>query len=171
MSQQHLPTPDAGSGPHSDAAAKPSFRLGPTSSNGAAEAEARDHGIIGRRIMAYGIDFALLLLVWPIAAVFSALSLFTLTPVAFALVPLVPLAYHTLLIGSKGSATLGMRAMGIRILQEGKDDGPDLPQAFIMTALFYLSLAASGLLLLWCLFDDRGRCLHDILSGTRTVRV
>ncbi len=130
-----------------------------------------NEGAIGRRIVAYVIDFTLLMMLWPLAWIFSAVSLITLAPVLFAIVPLAPLFYHTAMISSRSQATLGMRAMGLRVEREVDGGAPDLMQACIMTALFYLTLATSGLLLLWCLFDDRGRCLHDILSGTHIARV
>ena len=169
LNTHSLPPSDADDSPRLGDGRNTGFTLGATQQP-AADQDAANEGIIGRRVVAYFIDIVILSSVWVLATIFSALSLFTLAPLLFALVPLVPLVYHTALIASKRSATLGMRAMGIRVLREGRDDGPDAPQAFILTALFYLSLATSGLLLLWCLFDDRGRCLHDILSGTRTVR-
>lgn len=131
---------------------------------------AETEGIVGRRVIAYAIDFLLLMMLWPLAAIFSAMSLFTLAPALFAVVPILPLLYHTGMIASSSQGTLGMRAMGIKVAREVDGARPDPMQAFILTALFYLTLATSGLLLLWCLFDDRSRCLHDILSGTKIIR-
>ncbi len=170
LNTHSLPPSDADDSPRLRDGRNTGFTLGSTQQPALDRDAAKSEGIIGRRVVAYFIDIVILSSVWVLATIFSALSLFTLAPLLFALVPLVPLVYHTALIASKRSATLGMRAMGLRVLREGRDEGPDAPQAFILTALFYLSLATSGLLLLWCLFDDRGRCLHDILSGTRTVR-
>lgn len=110
------------------------------------------------------------MLLWPLALIFSAMSLFTLTPALFAVIPVLPILYHTGMIASSSQGTLGMRALGIKVVREGDGSRPDALQALILTALFYLTLATSGLLLLWCLFDDRGRCLHDILSGTKIIR-
>lgn len=121
-------------------------------------------------MIAYAIDAVLLLMLWPLALVLSAMSLFTLAPALFAVIPLLPLLYHTGLIASSAQGTLGMRALGIKVVRESDGGRPDPFQAFILTALFYLTLATSGLLLLWCLFDDRSRCLHDILSGTKIIR-
>lgn len=109
-------------------------------------------------------------MLWPLALVLSAMSLFTLAPALFAVIPVLPLLYHTGLIASSSQGTLGMRALGIKVVRQTDGGRPDLLQAFILTALFYLTLATTGLLLLWCLFDDRSRCLHDILSGTKIIR-
>lgn len=133
-------------------------------------ADDMDAATVGQRVVAFIIDACILLAVWPLAALFSVVSLFTLTPVILALIPLVPLVYHTAFIANPGSATLGMRLMGIRVVRAADGGQPDWPQAIILTLLFYASIAASGLILLWCLFDEKGRCLHDILSGTRIVR-
>ena len=41
--------------------------------------------------------------------------------------------------------------------------------AGLLTLLFYASMALTGLLLIVAFFNERGRCLHDYLSGTITV--
>jgi len=126
-------------------------------------------GVVPRRALAYLIDVTLLVgvtvFLWLL--VFATLGL--LWGVAAVLTPVIPLAYHTLLIGGRDSATLGMRMMGIEIrrLDGGR---PDLAQAFLLTALFYASIAVTSMLILVvALFNERGRCLHDWLSGTVTV--
>ncbi len=146
------------------------FTLDPQARHAAGAREAENEATIGKRIVAFVIDACLLLLVWPLAALFSVMSFFTLTPVLFALIPLVPLVYHTAFIATKGAATPGMRAMGLKVVREIDGGQPDWPHAAIMVVLFYMSIATSGLLLLWCLFDSQNRCLHDIFSGTRVVR-
>ena len=47
---------------------------------------------------------------------------------------------------------------------------PTLVQAFVFTLVFYLTLAATGLLLLIALFTVRHRTLHDLASGLVVVR-
>ena len=127
-------------------------------------------GVVISRIFAYLIDAAILLGVIGFMWLLTLLTFGLLTPVATVLTPILPLAYHTLLIGGRDSATLGMRMMGneVRTLT---GERPDLPQAFLMTALFYATMALTGLLLVVALFNERGRCLHDWLSGTVTIRV
>lgn len=125
-------------------------------------------GIIFRRILAYLIDVAILLGVTGFLWLLVVLTLGMLAPVATILTPLIPLAYHTMLIGGRDSATLGMRMMAIHVRRI--DGGaPDFLQAGLLTLLFYASMALTGLLLVVAFFNERGRCLHDYLSGTITV--
>lgn len=134
------------------------------------DAHTNFEGIIGRRAVAFLIDAFLLALIAPAALLFNILTLGLLSPLLALALGLLPLAYHTLLIATDRGATLGQRAMGLRVVTLN-GNRVDLLQAFILTALFYLTLTVTGgLLLLWCLFDDRGRCLHDILSGTLIIR-
>lgn len=124
--------------------------------------------VILRRSVGYIIDVFILggiaIFVW----VLVVLTFGLLGPVAAVLTPLLPIAYHTLLIGGPNSATIGMRMMGVEVrrLDGGR---PDLVQALVQTLLFYATLALTGLLLLVAFFNDRRRCLHDWLSGTLVV--
>lgn len=127
-------------------------------------------GVSFRRIVAYLIDAVILsgvgLLLW--LSVIMSLGL--LYPLAILVAPAIPLAYHTLQIAGPSSATVGMRMMAVQVrrLDGGR---PDLIQAFLQTALFYASLAFTGaLILIVALFNERGRCLHDWLTGTLTLR-
>lgn len=127
-------------------------------------------GVISRRTVAFLIDAFILSCLIPVFWMIGIMSFGLLIPAIVIVLPLIPLAYHTLFIASERSATLGQRVMGLRVISA---DGlrPTLLQAIILTALFYLTLSATGgLLLLWCLFDDRKRCLHDILSATLMIR-
>jgi len=127
-------------------------------------------GIMFRRVVAYLIDAVLLagigFFLWFL--VFMTLGL--LGPIAALLTPILPLAYHSLLIGGRYSATIGMRMMGIEVrrLDGGR---PELAQALVQTLLFYATLALTGALLIVALFNDRHRCLHDLLSETLTVNM
>ena len=62
-----------------------------------------------------------------------------------------------------------MQVLGIEV-RTLDGNRPSLLQAFAMTALFYVSITLTTLLiLLIALFNDRRRCVHDILSGTVVV--
>jgi uncharacterized RDD family membrane protein YckC len=82
---------------------------------------------------------------------------------------LIVVAYATLTIGGSGSATLGMRMMRLKV--SGFDGtSPNYLQGLVMSVLFCLSVAfTGGLLLLFALFNNHHRCLHDLLSGTVVV--
>jgi len=125
-------------------------------------------GVIFRRVLAYLIDVAILLGVTGFLWLLVVLTLGMLATVAAILTPLIPLVYHTALIGGRDSATIGMRMLGIHV--RSFDGGPpDYLQAGLLTLLFYASMALTGLLLIVAFFNERGRCLHDYLSGTITV--
>lgn len=126
-------------------------------------------GIIFRRVIAYLIDVIILSGAAVFLWVMVVMTLGLLGPIAALISPVLPLAYHSLLIGGPNSATIGMRLMGIEVrrLDGGR---PDLGRALVQTLLFYLTLAlTTGLLLIVALFNDRRRCLHDMLSETLTV--
>ncbi len=89
---------------------------------------------------------------------------------AVALLGLLPLAYHTLLIGGDKSATIGMRLMDVEV-RTWTGARPGYVQAGVQTALFYLSIAVlTPLILLVALFNERCRCLHDLLCGAVVIR-
>ena len=119
-------------------------------------------GVIMRRLIAYVIDIVLL---FGVTTVLWILSFGWLTP----LLAFLPIAYHTLLIGGPDSSTIGMSLMGLEVRRW--DGGrPGVLQAFVMTVLFYITLAGPQVLLLaFSLFNSLGRTLHDLLSGTVVV--
>ncbi len=125
-------------------------------------------GITWRRVTAFCIDIAIIGLIFTALGLMVFLSLGLFSPL-WALTPFVPVAYHSWMIGSSRSATCGMQVLGIEVrTQNGAR--PSLLQAFAMTALFYVSIAIlTPLILIVALFNDRRRCVHDILSGTIVI--
>lgn len=126
-----------------------------------------------RRVVAYLIDVVivvlLLTLFWAAASVFIVLTLGTLTPLAVICAALLPIAYHTFFIGGPRNATLGMQAMDLRVVA-WNGNRPSYVQAAVQTALFYVTVpTTNGLILLVSLFNDRGRCVHEMLCGTLTI--
>lgn len=131
-------------------------------------------GVTIRRIAAYVIDFLIiaLLVLTAMSAfwVLGILSFGVLSPFLVAILPFIPLAYHTILIGGPESATLGMRLFGIETRR--MDGGhPGYLQAGLLTVVFYVSVGATGwLILLVALFNGCGRTLHDYLCGAVVIR-
>lgn len=128
-------------------------------------------GILVRRVIAYLIDAFVLSLAVPVGLMISFASLGLLAPVVGFAIAVIPFLYHSLLIATPRGATIGQRFLGLRVsnLRDGRQ--VDFFQALLQVVLFYATLGfTGGLLLLWCLFDDRGRCLHEIFSGTVTTR-
>lgn len=134
-------------------------------------------GLAWRRACAYLVDAAVLsslgLLVWLlfwIGVIFSAGLLAPLLGMIYVAVPLLPLAYNTLLIGGPRSATLGMRLFDVE-MRSWTGQRPEYLQALLATALFYISVGLSiGFILLLGLFNRRRRLLHDMLCGVVAVR-
>jgi uncharacterized RDD family membrane protein YckC len=130
-------------------------------------------GILLRRAFGYLVDLTILailaVVVWFALGILGVLSLGLLMPLQAAALALLPIAYHTLFIGAKG-ATPGMRLMDVEA--RGLDGlPPDYLQAFIMTAVFYVSVSATAwLVLVVALLNDRRRTLHDFLAGVIVVR-
>ncbi len=126
------------------------------------------------RIFAYLIDVVclsfILIVVKFAAAIIGVLSFGLLSPLLVLIIAITPLAYHTYLIGSEQSATIGMRIMNIKVqTMDGRQ--PDYATAFLHCLTFYVSLfLTSGLILLVSLFTPQGRCLHDYLTNSTVVR-
>lgn len=131
-------------------------------------------GVVLRRSVAYLIDLviigAMLVVVWVLGILFGIASFGLLMPLVAPLVAVVPLAYHTWLIGGPSSATVGMQIMGVEVRTwDGRR--PGYVQAALQTVVFYTSVAlTSWLILLVALFNPRRRCLHDFLCGTIVIR-
>ena len=131
-------------------------------------------GVIWRRTLAYFIDLCcigvLAVLLWIIFAVLWLVSFGLLGPVLWFLFGLIPLAYHTLLLSGRRSATWGMRCFDVE-LRSVTGERPGFLQALAQTALFYITIGLTcSLILLFVLFNRRKRTLHDLLAGTVLVR-
>jgi uncharacterized RDD family membrane protein YckC len=130
-------------------------------------------GVMIRRVFAWLIDIVLLGLIltalWFVLLLFGVLTL----GLGFALLgalPFVPFCYHWLFVASPASATPGQQALGLVVRRNDDLGRPPLLQAFVYTLVFYLTLATTGLLLLFALFTVRHRTLHDLASGLVVVR-
>lgn len=131
-------------------------------------------GILPRRVFAFVLDVGVLtglaILYYFATVLLGLLTLGLAFPLLITAGAFLPLAYHTLTIGGPHSATLGMRVFGLQV-KVWNGGAPGYLQALLHTAVFYLSLGlTSGLILLWALFNNRRRCLHDILCGTVVLR-
>ena len=132
-----------------------------------------DHGHHGGAWkVAYAVDLCLIALLWGIAwvALFGAtvLTLGLLSP-GFALLVLLPAAYHVLTIGLQG-ATWGQRLFGL-VVTDLRFQRPSLLQALVLTVLFYLTVPPTGgLVLLAVFFLPYRRTLHDLVAGTLVLR-
>jgi len=131
-------------------------------------------GVLARRVLAFCVDYLLvLLLTIPAAIVVALLGVLTLGLgwlLYAVLVPLVALVYVWRTLGGPNQATTGMRMLGIKLLRldGGRVDGP---LAVLHSVLFWAgNVVLTPLILLATLFTDRKRTVHDLLLGTVVAR-
>jgi len=134
----------------------------------------RYDGVRTRRIFAFLIDAALILLLMVVAyVVIAVVGVFTfgllwlLFPAVW---PVVAILYSVFTLGGPYSATPGMRFVGIEIRTVG-GGRMDYGLALLHAVLFWASVAIlTPFVLLVALFTDRKQLLHDLIIGTVTVR-
>jgi uncharacterized RDD family membrane protein YckC len=133
-------------------------------------------GVVARRVVAFLIDFLIL----SVPVVFVAMFIFVVGIVTFGLgflfygllwpaMVIWAIAYYGLTLGSPASATIGMRTMDIEMRTWYGS-----PAYFVLGAVhavvFWITVSMiTPLILLVCLFNERRRCLHDILVGTVVI--
>jgi uncharacterized RDD family membrane protein YckC len=130
-------------------------------------------GVIWRRVAAYCVDLVILAGIGLVAIMLfvpAAILSFGLlaTPLSL-LFGMIPIAYHTLLVGGSGAATIGQRLFDLHVMDIGGGD-PDYAQAAVQCVLFYVTLMFTGFLLLAVFFNPLKRTIHDWLSATVVVR-
>ncbi len=67
-----------------------------------------------------------------------------------------------------GGQTLGMRMVGIRVVDQDRR-APNLLRSTVRTIAWFVSLMPSGIVLLWIGLDAERRALHDRLTGTAVI--
>jgi uncharacterized RDD family membrane protein YckC len=133
-------------------------------------------GVLARRVLAFLIDFIIL----AVPVVFVAMFIFVVGILTLGLgflfytllgpaMVLWAVAYYGLTLGSPASATIGMRVMDIEMRTWYGS-----PAYFVLGAVhaivFWITVSAlTPFILLVCLFNQRRRCLHDMLVGTIVI--
>lgn len=132
-------------------------------------------GVLARRVIAFVIDLVIITIPVAFAAIFIlAFGLVTLglgwllfsllwpATVVWAVI------YYGATFGSPRSATIGMRVMDLEMRT-----WYGAPAYFVLGAvhavMFWFSMSLTPLILLVCFFNDRRRCLHDMLVGTIVI--
>jgi len=129
-------------------------------------------GVIRRRLAAWCIDVVLVGLLW--AALWFVLLLLGLLTLGLSMpllgaLPFVPFCYVALSIAGRSSATPGQQLLGLIVRRNDDLERPTPMQAVIFAAVYCVTMATTGLLLLIALFTVRRRTLHDIASGLVVV--
>jgi uncharacterized RDD family membrane protein YckC len=71
---------------------------------------------------------------------------------------------------SSANQTIGMMITNLKVVAEGRQR-PEMRQLFIRCFGYLASACLAGIGLVWGCFDRDSRCLHDVWSNTRVVRV
>jgi uncharacterized RDD family membrane protein YckC len=136
-------------------------------------------GVIARRLWAYLIDLlviALWIMLISIGIFFLGLLTLGLGWGLFFVLPLTALTfifYNAFTIGGASQATVGMRTMGIKVINPQTGGGVSMLSAAVHALFFYVAIST---FLLWAVDvlmgfvrDDR-RFLRDLLTGMMIVR-
>ncbi len=131
-------------------------------------------GLLTRRVFAFLIDYAIvLLLMIPAAVVVFFLGLLTLG-LGFYLYPVLFFViaglYFGLSLSSYAQATPGMRVMDIMMVSDGGHRIDFLTAVLHLVIFWILNSLITPFVLLAGLFTERKRLLHDIALGTTQVR-
>lgn len=128
--------------------------------------------VLPRRLIALFIDAFIICAVGTVASMFIVIfGFFTLGIgwLAFHIIPVLPFAYYTLLVGGTG-ATPGQRAAGLVVRQNDDFLPPNLAQALVWSVLLWLSFLLACVPFLVIFLNPRHRATHDILSGLIILR-
>lgn len=133
-------------------------------------------GVVARRLVAFLIDFIVL----SIPVLFVSMFIFVVGIVTFGLgflfyallwpgMVIWALCYYGFTLGGRASATIGMRIMDIEMRTWYGS-----PCYFVLGAVhavvFWVTVSMlTPFILLVCLFNERQRCLHDMLVGTVVI--
>jgi uncharacterized RDD family membrane protein YckC len=133
-------------------------------------------GVLGRRVIAYAVDLVVifvLLILLKIAIAILGLITFGLGWVLFGLLPLTAIAYNAVTISGHAQATIGMRMMGVRVVDATTGGPVSLLQAAVHALLFYVAVST---FMLWVvdfaigLLREDSRVGHDVITGVVLVR-
>jgi uncharacterized RDD family membrane protein YckC len=133
-------------------------------------------GTLSRRFFAYLIDIVMIALFsLVLSAIIAVIGLLTfgLGWSLFAILPTSAIIYNAITVGGPRQSTIGMRMMGLRVVDATTGGPVGMLTAAVHALLFYL---AAGTFILWLLDlflgavrSDR-RLGHDLLTGVVLVR-
>lgn len=156
----------------------PFTATGPAPTNLAGVAPAfSTEGVLSLRFFAYLIDilivFALMAVLWVVIGVLGVVTLGLAWSLYLVLVPGTAILYSAVTVGGRRQSTIGMRMMGLRVVNATSGTRVDWVTAGIHAFLFYI---AASTFLLWVVDivigvarDDK-RMGHDLVVGLMLVR-
>jgi uncharacterized RDD family membrane protein YckC len=131
-------------------------------------------GVLTKRIMAFIVDYLLILLLCiPAAIVLFVFSIITLG-LGFMLYPalfvMVAIPYFGFTLGGSSQASPGMKMMGLAMTRSGGRQVDFLLSTVHIVLFWIVNSILTPLVLLVGLFTERSRLVHDFLLGTTIVR-
>ncbi|WP_144574886.1 RDD family protein [Agrobacterium sp. DE0009] len=131
-------------------------------------------GVLSRRVFAFLIDYAIVLLLCiPAAVIVFFLGIITLGLGFFlypALFVIVAVLYFGMTLGGPSQATPGMRAVGIAMARIDAQRIDFLMSTVHIVLFWIINSVLTPFILLAGLFTERSRLVHDFLLGTVIVR-
>ncbi|MFC7052854.1 RDD family protein [Hansschlegelia quercus] len=130
-------------------------------------------GVLGRRVLAFCVDFCVVLTLTAIASVFIVMLGFLTFGLAWLLFggvfPAVAILYSGATLGGDRAATWGMRLTGLTA-RAWSGERPGFAIAAAHVVLLYLSISfLTPLILIFGLFTRRKQLLHDLALGVLFV--
>ncbi len=131
-------------------------------------------GVLTRRVLAFGIDAVLMgLIALALTVVGFILGFFTFGLGWLSIPVVVPIAialYYVFTLGSRGRATVGMRAMDL-VLTPTRGAPLDGWTVLVHPVVFWITVWVSWpISLAFALFTPRQQMVHDLVAGTLMVR-
>lgn len=131
-------------------------------------------GVLASRIGAWFVDILVIGFLWAVfTVVLFVLGIFTFGLAWVLLAPLFPVVaviYSAITVSGRQRSTLGMRLFGVELRTTSGQTVPFIVAA-VHAVFFYVSISTlTPLVLLFGLFRDDRRLLHDLLAGVIAVR-
>lgn len=135
--------------------------------------EADFKNVLNKRVVAYFLDYSLIMLIGLGIFIYSRLNDLDLEVSLEKAIGSIYLAfsiiYASLTIGGSLQATLGMRALGLRVCTHDRKP-PGLFRAVMFVCCFHITYGLSyGLSILAPMFVPFSRCLHDLFVDLYVV--
>jgi len=131
-------------------------------------------GVLGGRVLAYLVDLVVVFLLWAIFVTVLTILGFVTFGLAWLLIaplfPIIAVLYSGLTISGPHRGTVGMRMAGVQVQNINGQPAPFVVAA-VHAVFFYVSVSMlTPLVLLFGLFRDDRRLLHDLLAGLIAIR-
>ena len=130
-------------------------------------------GVLARRLLAFAVDAAVMLVVgWSLAIGIFIFGILTLGTgfLLFHIIPVLPFIYYTLALPRGG--TLGQKLLSLELRHEFEPARrPSHAEALVWSLLLALNFTLSCIPFLAVFTNQKHRAAHDILAGLTMIRL